>query len=476
MRYSFTISHVAGKDLVTADTLSRSPVSISITQDEKCYQDVEAYVNFVFQNLPASDQRIEQIKEEQGKDEICRQLVEYCKHGWPRKGEIPHVLKPYFSVSGEITIQNGLLMRGSRIIIPPPLHSNILETLHKGHFGISKCREKARNSVWWPNLSKQLADVVENCATCCKFQKQAPEPLMPSVLPTLPWQKVASDLFKWRGTIYLLVIDYTSKYIEISKLDNETSHEVILRLKSIFARHGIPLEVFSDNVPQYSSMEFSEFAKAYKFVHTTSSPKFPQSNGEAERAVRTIKTLLQKADDPYATLLAYRSTPVCCGCSPAELLMNRQLCSTVPIAPTQLQPAVPDYSRLKEREEAMREKQTDNFNSCHRSRELTPLLPGETLWVTDQQTPATVVELSSPRSYQIQTSFRMLRRNRRHLNPLRNSVTDARMESDPNVAITKNPPPEMNSQVTTEVPNITHTRSGRISAPPSQLVENHDWH
>ena len=344
MRYSFTISHVAGKNLITADTLSRAPVSTSNIQDEECYQEVEAYVNFVCQNLPASDKRIEQIIGYQRKDEICQQLVEYCKHGWPRKGEIPHVLRPYFSVSGEITIQNGLLMRGSRIIIPPPLRSDILETLHTGHLGISKCREKARNSVWWPNLSKQLADLVENCTTCCKFQKQAPEPLMPSVLPTLPWQKVATDLFKWKGATYLLIVDYFSKYIEISKLDNETSHEVVLRLKSVFARHRILQEVFSDNGPQYSSMEF---AKEYKFVHTTSSPKFPQSNGEAERAVRTIKTLLQKADDPYAALLAYRSTPVCCGYSPAELLMNRQLRSTVPIAPTQLQPMVPDYSKLK---------------------------------------------------------------------------------------------------------------------------------
>ena len=295
---------------------------------------------------------------------------------------------------------------------------------------------------------------------------------MPSVLPTLPWQKVATDLFK---STYLLIVDYFSKYIEISKLDNETSHEVVLRLKSVFARHGIPQEVFSDNGPQYSSMEFSDFAKEYKFVHTTSSPKFPQSNGEAERAVRTIKTLLQKADDPYAALLAYRSTPVRCGYSPAELLMNRQLRSTVPIAPTQLQPMVPDYSKLKEREETMREKQTENFNSRHQSRELTPLFPGETVWVTDQQTLAAVVELSSPRSYQVQTSSGMLRRNRRHLNPLRNIVSDAQMEPDPNVETTEGPPPEMNSQVTTDMPNVTCIRSGRISAPPSRLVEDQNW-
>ena len=81
-----------------------------------------------------------------------------------------------FSVSGEITMQNGLLKRGSQIIIPPPLHPTILETLHTGHLGISKYREKARDSVWWPNLSKQLVDLLKNCTTCCKFQKQAPEP------------------------------------------------------------------------------------------------------------------------------------------------------------------------------------------------------------------------------------------------------------------------------------------------------------
>ena len=109
---------------------------------------------------------------------------------------------------------------------------------------------------------------------------------MPSALPSLPWQKVATDLFKWKGSTYLLVVDYFSKYIEISKLEGESSQEVIQRLKSIFARHGIPQQVMSDNGPQYSSNEFHKFAK---FVHSRSSPKFPQSNGEAERAVRTIK-------------------------------------------------------------------------------------------------------------------------------------------------------------------------------------------
>jgi len=213
-------------------------------------------------------------------------------------------------------------MRGS-LIIPAQLRPEILDKLHAGHQGISKCREKAKVSVWWPDLCTQLENLVNGCPICCKFQKQPAEPLIPSKHPTLPWQKVATDLFKWKGSPYLLVVNYFSKFIEISKLRNETSEEVICHLKSIFARHGILQQVFSDNRPQYSSTEFSNFSKKYQFVHTTSSPTFRQSNGEAERAVCTIKNLLSKSEDPYAALLAYKSTPIECGYSPTELLMNR---------------------------------------------------------------------------------------------------------------------------------------------------------
>ena len=154
----------------------------------------------------------------------------------------------------------------------------------------------------------------------------------------------------------------------------------------------------------------------------------------------------------------------------------------VPIATTQLQPAVPDYSRLdysrlREEEETMREKQKDNFDSHHRSRELTPLSPGASVWVTDQQTPGTAVELSSPRSYLIQTSSGMLCRNRRHLNPLPNIASEGILiEPDQDVTIETSPlDPDM--RVTTEVPSndVRCTRSRRISVPPSRLVEDQNW-
>ena len=93
-----------------------------------------------------------------------------------------------------------------------------------------------------------------------KSHSQKPEPLMMSKLPDLPWQKVATDLFSWKGSQYLLVIDYFSRYVELSKLSATTSQDVINQMKSIFARHGIPNEVVSDNGPQFSSKVFHSFA------------------------------------------------------------------------------------------------------------------------------------------------------------------------------------------------------------------------
>ena len=89
-----------------------------------------------------------------------------------------------------------------------------------------------------------------------------------------------------------------------------TTASIVSALKSIFSRHGIPQVLVSDNGPQYASQEFTSFAREYDFTHVTSSPHFPQSNGQAERTVQTMKKLLDDSEDPYMALLCYRATPL----------------------------------------------------------------------------------------------------------------------------------------------------------------------
>ena len=206
------------------------------------------------------------------------------------------------------------------------MRKEIIELIHAGHQGITKSRERANSSVWWPKMSEEITQRVRNCRICEeKKPTQNSEPLKPTLLPDRAFQMVGADICEFKGDQYLIVSDYFSRYIEIAHLKNANSFCVIQSMKNIFARHGIPEKVVTDNGRQFVSSEFQNFADKWNFVHTTSSPYFPQSNGQAERAVQIAKRILQQ-EDPFLALLSYRTTATSpTAVSPAELAMGRKL-------------------------------------------------------------------------------------------------------------------------------------------------------
>lgn len=124
-------------------------------------------------------------------------------------------------------------------------------------------------------------------------------------VPDLPWNRIGVDLFEYAGSSYLVAYDAFSNFPEVEKLRGVTSAAVVEKLSSLFSRHGIPLEVCSDNGPQFSSHEFQQFAHKYDFVHTTSSPRFPRSNGLAEKGVQIVKRIFEKNDRRQRRFLAW---------------------------------------------------------------------------------------------------------------------------------------------------------------------------
>ena len=146
----------------------------------------------------------------------------------------------------------------------------------------------SKQSVWWPGISREIVDLIQNCRTCAKTSRNPVEPLIPTPTPEYPWQKVASDMFEWQKNTYLLVVDYFSRFIEVVKMKKTTSQDVINEMKKMFARHGIPQIIISDNGPQYSAEEFKHFSQSWGFSHIASSPLHPYGNGLAERTVRTL--------------------------------------------------------------------------------------------------------------------------------------------------------------------------------------------
>ncbi|UYV72531.1 K02A2.6-like [Cordylochernes scorpioides] len=297
------------------------------------------------------DQILTKIFEAQQQDTTLKAVVNYLEKGWPDKKKMSQALLSYWHVKDELGVQNGLLMRSCRLVIPASMKLEILDKLHAGHFGITKTRLRARETVWWPGISEEIAETVRKCSVCIQEAVSKHEPLIPTNFPTRPWQKIGMDLFKFENKWYLVVIDYYSRFPEMVQLDRLTASVVMRSCKSIFARHGIPETVVSDNGTQFgAAREFENFARQYGFQHVTSSPRFPQSNGMAEAGVKIAKLILKKNQDPSLGLLEYRSTPLENGYSPAELLMGRKLRTTLPIAPENLNPRLVDSQTLKRKE------------------------------------------------------------------------------------------------------------------------------
>ena len=142
LRYDFTISHIPGKDLATADALSRAP--LVDTPNRQLEEETDLYVNHIFMYLPASDNKINEIKEKQQSDEVCRLLMNYVQNSWPQRSSVPSAVKPYWQVKDELTLINGLLVKGERIVIPAEMRLEMLDRIHDGHLGITKCRERAK--------------------------------------------------------------------------------------------------------------------------------------------------------------------------------------------------------------------------------------------------------------------------------------------------------------------------------------------
>ena len=214
--------------------------------------------------------------------------------------------------------------------------------------------QKAKISLYWPQMAADLKSLVMSCSACQEYASlPKTEPLIPTPIPDHPFQVLGTDLFHADGGEYLLTVDYFSKWITIDKLRQTRSCDVIAVLERIFSDFGIPETIRSDNGPQYSSSEFKQFLVKNGITHKTSSPEYPRYNGQAERMVQVAKSLVKKCNlegkSFYAGLRALRNTPVADDLpTPAQMLQGRQLYELLPISSSELLPSTYDRARVRD--------------------------------------------------------------------------------------------------------------------------------
>ena len=242
-------------------------------------------------------------------------------------------MAPYHHRCSELSVADGCILWGSRVIVPLTGRQIVLDQLHECHLGISRMKSLARCYVWWPKIENDIEHLVQNCHTCQLHRPTPPKvPLHTWEYPQRPWSRIHIDhagLFM--GHTLLIIVDAYSKWIEAFIVPSTSTETTVKILRSLFATHGLPEHLVSDNGSGFTSQQFKQFMADNGIKHSCTSPYHPSSNGLAERAVQTVKQGISKLEGTIQFrlsrfLLTYRITPqTSTGLAPSELLMGRRL-------------------------------------------------------------------------------------------------------------------------------------------------------
>lgn len=344
--YDFNVVYKPGKTNI-ADPLSRLPIQQQVS--DLFEDDVEYFINEITNSSNLRAITINEMNEVSKNDQEIK-LIKKCLNNtdlWEHEKSI-QMFKPF---KPEYCFHENLLLRGTKIVVPKELRTNILALGHEGHPGVESMKRSLRSKVWWPKIDTDIAEFVKSCHECNLVTvANTTEPLKMRTFPTAPWTDIAIDFCgPMPNNIYLLVvIDYYSRFKEVILMEKITSNDTIEQLRKLFSLLGLPQTITADNGRQLVSQEFKKFCAEHGIKLYTTPPYWPQANGLVERQNNSLMKRLRISaitrgndwkKDLQTYLLMYRNTPhPTTGVSPAELLFGRKTRTKVPSLSDQITP------------------------------------------------------------------------------------------------------------------------------------------
>ncbi|RXN15281.1 gypsy-18 is [Labeo rohita] len=449
LAYDYDIEYRRSSDHANADALSRLPCDSTSTGGEE---------ETVFQVSHLDELPIcaKDIATETRRNPLFSKVLDLTLSGWPSHITDEH-LKPFYVRKDQLSTDQGCILWGSRVIIPPKYRERLLSELHEGHPGIVRMKALARGYLWWPGLDQDIQDLVSKCTPCELGRNQPPSaPLYPWSWATTPWERIHIDYAEIDKQHFLLIVDAHSKWVEILPTHLTSAEKTINILRHLWASYGFPKELVSDNGPPFTSREFEEFLRKNGVRHVLSPPYHPATNGQAERVVQIFKKawerLRSQSVAPHMRLarflLTYRNTPhTVTERTPAELFLKRQprICLTL---------VKPDTSAVVVKHQEQQKRAHDTPSRKLRSFEV-----GQKVIVRNSRypkcawTPGVVLFKLGPLTYQVQVGECSVKVHVDHLLPSNIQDRTAAMDSiiaddfapnvcnDGNASVTKPPVP-----------------------------------
>ena len=329
--YNVSLKWIPGKEMIFADHLSRN-IGPNQSNEPTC-SGLDLKIQDIYLN--ASEDRCISLAKETENDETLITLKNMVLKGWPdKRDECPEILKPYWTYRDELSILDGLVLKGTRIIIPNSCRDDVLDKVHEGHFGIERTKLRARDTVYWPQMNHDIETLIKSCDKCQEFSKRNnKDPDIPREIPLVPWSLLEMDLFSMDDSTFLLVVDVTSRFPVVRILSSKSANSVINALKGVYCDFGLPKRVLSDNGPCFKSRNFIEFHEKLGINVEKSSAYNHQSIGSVERMVQTIKQIMNKnAENAWLAMLIFRATAIPgINKSPSEILNGRKFRTNLPM-------------------------------------------------------------------------------------------------------------------------------------------------
>uniref|UniRef100_A0A3P9MCB8 Gypsy retrotransposon integrase-like protein 1 n=1 Tax=Oryzias latipes TaxID=8090 RepID=A0A3P9MCB8_ORYLA len=383
--YSFKVLYKPGPQN-SADSLSRLTVNQPVqrgTMEDHVYWVAHHAVPHAF-----TPQQMEDLSAADPTLNIVRSCIE--------TGDWKKCDPAYQTVKTELCTVGKIVMRGSRIVIPLAAQRQTLMLAHEGHQGIVKTKQRLRTKVWWPGIDREVEDLVRSCHACqINTSTSHDVPTVRTELPAKPWQMLAMDMCgPFPSGHYLLVVtDYYSRWVSADILQNPTSMNITNCMKHLFATHGLPESIVTDNGTPFISKEFKLYLQENGISHRRITPYWPQANGEVERQNKTLCKAIRAAHaegkdwraELDVFLLAYRSTPHCVtGRSPAELLFNRKIRTKLPELSHLQQIPMTDDAAVR-RTDALRKEKGRSDADKHRKAKESPVKQGDRVLLRQQK-------------------------------------------------------------------------------------------
>ena len=287
--YPLKVMYQPGRKMVISDALScLSTHQIPDTKETIPGLNVTIHEVGVFSNTDNTS--MQHIQKETQNDAELQTLLQFIMKGFPMtKDECHDAIKPYFNYQEELTVVDGLVLKGQCIIIPSKLRQSCLARLHIAHMGVNKTLYQARQSVFWPGLTKDINEIILACPASMKYAtKNHAEPLINDLATSKPWQVLSINNFEWKDHKYLIILDHFSHFVIVKSLDKLDTATTVKLLLIVFAEHGIPNKIRCDRGSNFPSIDFTNFCSDLGITLSVSSSYHHQSV-PAEHSVCTVK-------------------------------------------------------------------------------------------------------------------------------------------------------------------------------------------